>query len=132
MDEIKNTVVLKLTEWELNIVLNSIKDYIQVIADELEDDWKYKDTEEYKAKAIDLKSSREFQDTLLSQQELLNSEPCEDISPQTQIRCELPKDHLLWPDNKGFYHRRGSLVWHAHDSIVRVERTGYIWTQNEH
>ena len=114
MTELINT---KLNESEITCILDAIKNYIQVIADELSDDYKYKDIRnsiEYKAKSETLRFLKEIQDKLLHQQELLASkvlERCNNISPQTSLLCELPIGHLLWKNDKGFYHRNGNIVW---------------------
>ena len=68
-----NEAIIKLTKSEITCILDAIKDYIQVIADEISDDWKYKDTIEYKAKSENLRFLKELQDKLLGQQDLLVS-----------------------------------------------------------
>ena len=106
--------IIKLNESEITCILDAIKNYVQVIADELSDDYKYKDTIEYKAKSENLRFLKEIQDKLLYQQEILSSkvsERCNNISPQTSLLCELPAGHLLWKNDKGFYHRNGNIVW---------------------
>jgi len=74
--------IIKLNESEITCILDAIKYYVQVIADELSDD-KYKDTPEYKVKSEYLKVLKELQDKVLYQHDLLASqvlERCDNIS----------------------------------------------------
>jgi hypothetical protein len=66
-------IKIDLTEIELAYILDAINDFLQVIADELSDDWKYKDTPEYKFKSESLKRLKELQDKLLFKHDLLTS-----------------------------------------------------------